>query len=184
MPKPRIVFIGDSIIAGWENLSEVFPELQIYNFGIPGDTSDGVLARLKADCLKWNPQAVVLLIGTNDIFRFGQNAELTLNAIKRILETLLDHDPQLKIILCALMPRERECAEYIRNLNAELKTLTMTKHNITYFDTHALFANKAGTSLPAEFPDGLHPNEIAYHKWGQALRPVLLEIVSPPDSVA
>src|SRR5438876_592948 len=53
---------------GWgEDFSACFPGMKIANRGISGDTSRGVLIRLQEDVLALHPQAVVLLIGTNDL---------------------------------------------------------------------------------------------------------------------
>ena len=63
-----LVFLGDSITQGWgDDFSHWFPEMKIANRGISGDTSRGVLIRLKEDVLSLDPPVVVLLIGTNDL---------------------------------------------------------------------------------------------------------------------
>ncbi|HEU0010688.1 MAG TPA: GDSL-type esterase/lipase family protein, partial [Verrucomicrobiae bacterium] len=62
-----IVLLGDSITQGWgEDFSAWFDGLKIANRGISGDTTRGVLIRLKEDVLALHPRAVVVLIGTND----------------------------------------------------------------------------------------------------------------------
>ena len=63
-----VVFLGDSITQGWgDDLGGVFPGVKVANRGISGDTTRGVLIRLKEDVLDLNPRAVVMLIGTNDL---------------------------------------------------------------------------------------------------------------------
>ena len=63
-----VVFLGDSITQGWgHGLGAVFPGVKVANRGISGDTTRGVLIRLKEDVLDLNPRAVVMLIGTNDL---------------------------------------------------------------------------------------------------------------------
>jgi hypothetical protein len=66
--RGAVVFLGDSITHGWgDDLGGNFPTLKGANRGIGGDTSRGVLVRLREDVLVLRPRAVVLLIGTNDI---------------------------------------------------------------------------------------------------------------------
>src|SRR5260221_10024311 len=66
--RNAVVLLGDSITQGWgEDFSAWFPGLKIANRGISGDTSRGVLIRLHEDVLALDPEAVVLLIGTNDL---------------------------------------------------------------------------------------------------------------------
>src|SRR6188474_674971 len=63
-----LVLLGDSITQGWgEDFTAHFPGIKIANRGISGDTSRGVLIRMDDDVLNLRPQAVVLLIGTNDL---------------------------------------------------------------------------------------------------------------------
>ena len=61
--KGAVVFLGDSITQGWYALANAFPNLKVANRGIGGDTTRGVLYRLKADALDLDPKAIVLLIG-------------------------------------------------------------------------------------------------------------------------
>ncbi|RYD73127.1 MAG: hypothetical protein EOP84_22040, partial [Verrucomicrobiaceae bacterium] len=60
-----VVFLGDSITQGWQSLGKDFPGMKSANRGISGDTTRGVLFRLKEDVIDVHPRAVVLLIGTN-----------------------------------------------------------------------------------------------------------------------
>src|SRR5215471_1248621 len=63
--KGAVVFLGDSITQGWNDLAQTFPDMKVANRGIGGDTTRGVWFRLQDDVLDLDPRAVVLLIGTN-----------------------------------------------------------------------------------------------------------------------
>src|ERR1700722_10010799 len=63
-----LVFLGDSITQGWgDDMGGSFPGVKVANRGISGDTSRGVLIRLKDDVLALHPSGVVILIGCNDL---------------------------------------------------------------------------------------------------------------------
>ena len=63
-----LVFLGDSITQGWgDSMGGSFPGVKVANRGISGDTTRGVLIRLKEDVLSLKPTGIVLLIGTNDL---------------------------------------------------------------------------------------------------------------------
>ena len=66
--RNQIVFIGDSLTDGCM-LDKFYSNLPLatYNRGIGGDTTSGVLKRLKLSLFDINPSKIVLLIGTNDI---------------------------------------------------------------------------------------------------------------------
>src|SRR5207244_3908327 len=99
-----VVFLGDSITQGWGNdVGGAFPGMKVANRGISGDTSRGVLIRLKDDVLALKPAAVVLLIGTNDLEEKAEPETIAGN-LKLILEELKKHDPKMPIVLCQVMP--------------------------------------------------------------------------------
>src|SRR3954469_12707839 len=51
-----LVFLGDSITQGWgDNIGGAFPGAKVANRGISGDTTRGVLIRLKDDVLALKP---------------------------------------------------------------------------------------------------------------------------------
>ncbi len=66
--QKAVVFLGDSITQGWgADFKGKFPGMKLANRGIGGDTTRGMLIRIKEDVLDLNPSAIVLLLGTNDI---------------------------------------------------------------------------------------------------------------------
>ena len=89
-----VVFLGDSITQGWgDDLGGAFPGMKVANRGISGDTTRGVLIRLKDDVLALKPAAVVLLIGTNDLAEKAEPETIAGN-LKLILAELKKHDSE------------------------------------------------------------------------------------------
>src|SRR5262249_41974904 len=114
-----VVFLGDSITQGWGNLSTSFPGVKVANRGIAGDTTRGVLIRLKEDVLDLHPRAVVLLIGTNDLDEQADPETIAAN-LKLILAALKAADPNMPIILCQVFPSsetKNRPADKIKKLN-------------------------------------------------------------------
>jgi lysophospholipase L1-like esterase len=170
-----VVFLGDSITQGWkESLATSFPGVKVANRGISGDTTRGVLLRLREDVLSLNPSAVVLLIGTNDLEENATPWTVAAN-LRLILAALSAHDPALPVVLCAVMPSsatKKRPAFLIRRVNQLLLEATLDQPQVTFLDTWKLFADAQNDALPAEFPDLLHPNTAGYTKFAAALRPV------------
>lgn len=171
-----LVFLGDSITQGWgDDLSPWFPGVHIANRGISGDTSRGVLFRLKEDVLDVHPSGVVLLIGTNDLSD-GARADTITDNVKLILDALKASDPKMPIILCEVFPsspQKQRPPELIKPLNASLLALVKGDPQIRVLDTWTLFANAEGNAKIGEMPDLLHPNKVGNAKWAAALWPVL-----------
>jgi lysophospholipase L1-like esterase len=102
--KPNgIVFVGDSLTQRYP-LNEFFPGLQLYNRGIDGDTTVGVLKRLDLSIFDLKPTIVVLHIGTNDIQVEGLPKETTIANIQQIISTIQTKQPSIHIVLVSLYP--------------------------------------------------------------------------------
>ena len=174
--RGALVFLGDSITQGWGGgLGAAFPGVKVANRGISGDTTRGVLVRLREDVLALDPAAVVLLIGTNDLEE-GAAPEVAAGNLKLILAALESHDPRMPIVLCQVFPSSAEKkrpAAAIKAMNALYLAAVKNDPRVTYLETWPLFADASGDARPGEFPDLLHPNESGYAKWAAALRPVL-----------
>jgi lysophospholipase L1-like esterase len=171
-----LVFLGDSITQGWgEKMGGSFPGVKVANRGISGDTTRGVLIRLKGDVLSLNPSGVVILIGTNDL---GDKAapEVIAGNLKLIIAALKRHNAKMPIILCNTFPSsasKSRPADKIRKVNQLYFAAVKGDAQITVLDTWLLFADANGDAKKAEFPDLLHPNKGGYAKWAAALRPLL-----------
>jgi lysophospholipase L1-like esterase len=170
------VFLGDSITQGWhDDLGGSFPGLKVANRGISGDTSRGVLIRLKEDVLALHPRGVVLLIGTNDLAEKAEPWTVASN-VRSIVDELKKADPKMPVVLCEVMPssaaKNRPTGQ-IRRLNTLLSEAFRDQPQVTMIETWKLFASAQGDAKPEEFPDLLHPNAAGYAKWAAALRPVL-----------
>lgn len=130
--KPRaekdqkaLVFLGDSITQGWgDDFGGAFPGVKTANRGISGDTTRGMLIRLRDDVLALNPSGVVLLMGTNDLEENAEPETIAGN-VKLIIAEIKKHNPKTPIVLCQTFPsseKKKRPAQKIKKLN-ELSTL-------------------------------------------------------------
>jgi lysophospholipase L1-like esterase len=174
--RGAVVFLGDSITQGWGGgLGAAFPGVKVANRGIDGDTTRGVLLRLREDVLSLDPAAVVLLIGTNDLEE-GATPDVIAGNLRLILSALEQHDPRMPIVLCQVFPSsasKKRPSDQIKALNVLYRAAVRNDPRVTLVETWPLFADAAGDAIAGEFPDLLHPNEAGYAKWAAALRPVL-----------
>lgn len=174
--RDALVFLGDSITQGWrDDIGGSFPGVKVANRGISGDTSRGVLIRLKDDVLALKPAGVVLLIGTNDLEEKAE-PEVIAGNMKLILAELKRHNPRMPIILCQVFPSsasKNRPADKIKKLNQLYAAAVKGDAQVTFIETYPLFANAQGDAKKEEFPDLLHPNKAGYAKWAAAIRPVL-----------
>lgn len=174
--QKSLVFLGDSITQGWgDDMGGSFHGVKVANRGISGDTTRGMLIRLKDDVLALNPTGVVLLMGTNDLEEKAEPETIAAN-FKLILEQLKKHNPRMPVILCQVFPSSESKsrpAEKIRKVNELYAAAVKGDPQVTLIETWTLFADDKGNARPEEFPDLLHPNKAGYAKWAAALRPIL-----------
>ena len=176
--KGSVIFLGDSITQGWGSLAKDFPNLKVVNRGISGDTTRGVWYRLPEDVLNLNPQAIVLLIGTNDIGLGGEPDDVASN-VKGILQAIIARYPKIPVIVCKVMPSSaglKRPADKIKILNALVDEIVKGNSQLIRCDTWSIFANENGNAKKEEFKDLLHPNAAGYAKWKGALDPIFAKL--------
>lgn len=170
-----VVFLGDSITQGWGvDFKQAFPGMKLANRGIGGDTTRGMLLRLKEDVLALHPQAVVLLMGTNDI-EVGVPVEAVGRNFRKIVAALKAHDAKMPVVVCRVFPsaaEKKRPKETILAVNEQFAAAVKGDPQFTVLDTYALFADAEGDAPAALFPDRLHLNAAGYAKWASALRPL------------
>jgi lysophospholipase L1-like esterase len=166
-----VVFIGDKLTeaGAW---SEWLPDLDVVNLGHAGDTTADVLDRLD-EVIERRPSAVVLLIGTNDLSHRA-SVEQVVRGTEEILYKLRHELPQTRLVVQSLLPRERERAEDIHEVNIHLRQYAAAPSvKGEYVDLAPVLGDEAGTLRAELTTDGLQLNEAGYEAWLEALRPVL-----------
>jgi len=178
-----LLFVGDSITDWWrlDTLrggekagkavwDQFFAPLKAANFGIAGDTTQGVLWRMQNGELEgFKAKLIVLMLGTNNINR-NPNDEIA-EGNRLIVEEFKKRQPQAKVLVLGIFPRRlggESVSASIKEVNSRLAKLADNKQ-VFYMDIGDKFLAPDGT-LPADvMPDGLHPNEKGYRIWAEAI---------------
>lgn len=178
-----VVFLGDSITAGWGGAKEVweksFSQYKPVNFGIGGDRTQHVLWRIQNGELDGiSPKALVLMIGTNN--SGADPAEGTANGVKKIVETIRQKCPNTKILLLAIFPRGNVVPNPGRTkneaVNAIISKLDDGKH-VFYLDIGKSFLKDDGTFKDDISKDYLHFNANGYQIEADAIKAKLAELM-------
>ena len=183
LSKGQIVFIGDSITDLYP-LDDYYADLDlaVYNRGIGGDTTGGVLNRLAVSVTDLAPSTVVLMIGTNDV-----NGIETVDAIARRYEKILDSLrtslPDTEIYCMSVIPQNEDVESYstvvvknsiarIHELNGRITALCEEK-GLTYLDLYTLLADENDRLIRDYSDDGIHLNAAGFEVWTALLKPYL-----------
>ena len=182
-----LVFLGDSITAGWGGSGKAVWERHYgprnaANFGIGGDKTENVLWRLKNGEIDGiRPKAVVLMIGTNNS-RANSAGEIA-EGIEAIVKTLREALPKTKVLLLGVFPRGEKpgpAREKLAEVNARVGKLD-DGQTVTYLDISRAFLNEDGTISKEVMPDFLHLSRKGYTLWADAIEPTLWKMVDEPS---
>lgn len=171
-----IAFVGDSITnhGDWEAW---FPDREVFNFGVSGDTTDDLIARLEA-VVEAKPASIALLIGTNDLGR-RQSVEHLVRNVEFLLVTLRRELPGTRLLLQSVMPRGREFAEQLADANRHLRQFSSSV-NAQYLDLWPALSSD-GAEIDVRFSDDeLHLTEAGYQAWLAELKPALERLEDAP----
>ncbi|MHB0946559.1 MAG: GDSL-type esterase/lipase family protein [Sedimentisphaerales bacterium] len=179
----NIVFIGDSIMRGWEDVGlqvwdKYYSPRGAVNMGFGGDRTQHVLWRLdNGEIDGISPRLAVVLIGINNIA--DNNAEEIAEGIRAICCRLRTKLPHTRILLLGIFPcgsLELKDAQKISRTNKIIARLS--DNHMTYFlDIGTKFLDKNG-KIPKEImPDQLHPNLRGYELWAQAIEPEIVKLM-------
>lgn len=172
----KYIFIGDSIVAGWD-LEYYFPYLDVVNRGKNGAiTSD-------LESISWSPEmkqtVVISLIGTNDIAYFKGSilSTDTLNEIVSSYKQAILKSFATNFIVISILPRNGTNAaimnQQIMKLNEKLKNMTKEIPNVVFLDIFNYFIGTDG-QLDVNFTvDGIHLNIYGYELLSAKLSEIL-----------
>ncbi|MCT7985825.1 GDSL-type esterase/lipase family protein [Laspinema sp. A4] len=166
-----IIFLGDSLTDSCE-WNEILNHPQIVNRGIMGDTTDGVLERLKP-ILASQPRQIFLMIGINDLARKKDFSGILFN-YQQILATIQQQSPQTEVYIKSVLPvnntlfEKGPSNEMIRNLNTQLQRLSKN-YSYSYIDLHSKLVDENQQLDERYTLDGLHLNGTAYLIWKAAI---------------
>lgn len=183
LSQGQIIFIGDSI-TDFYHLDDHYADLPlaVYNRGIGGDTTFGVLNRLNVSLYNLKPSKVVLMIGINDI-----NSGLMVNYIadnySAILGDIKANLPDTRVLCMSVMPMNDTVLNYgafdldARNaevvaLNERIRALAEDK-GYTYIDLFGAVADDNGKLIGEYSVDGLHLSAAGYAVWTSVVKPYL-----------
>ena len=161
-----VVFLGDSLIERC-NWNELFPDLNVKNRGIGGDTVNGVLVRLNT-VMKTQPKKIFLMVGVNNLMN-GNSVDQIVEDYGRLLDELVElrDEEGVKIYVESILPvgPEMKNASRIildgREVNSRVKEMCADR-DITYIDLTDAFSNE-DLALNSDFGyDGVHINARGY----------------------
>jgi lysophospholipase L1-like esterase len=172
--QARIVFLGDSIADGWSDQpiwDTWFVPRGAVDYGIPADSIEKIHRRaLDGELTGIRPRAIVVVAGTNNL---AADLPPTLaGKLASLLRDLRRHQPQARLILTSLLPRQDGLNERVQSVNALLPAVA-ARHQAIYLNLWPHFAGADGQPRPGLLADINHPSPEGYRVWSDQLCPLL-----------
>ena len=185
LEKGQIIFLGDSI-TDYCPLNDYYGDLskKVYNRGIGGDTTEGVIKRLQVSIYDLEPSKIVLLIGINDMNMKWEDEKILTN-YETILSDFKTKLPNTMVYPLSITPQNKTVETYAgwinaekanikaRELNSEIEKLA-NKYSYTYLDIHSALADSEGYLKKECSADGIHLSTGGFQTWANILKPYLI----------
>ncbi len=178
----KIVFYGDSITEMCDT-DTYYPDLDIVNRGISGDTTAGMLERLENNLLSIEPSTVLFLGGINDVDKNISVEEIT-NNIENIVSQIKTRLPECKVIVQSVYPVNKEKLprylnkvnnrdnDKVHEINQRLPSIC-EKYGCLYIDINKILSDEQGNLNSRYTRDGLHLTKKAYFAISHVITPYI-----------
>ena len=167
-----VVFLGDSLTEGYD-LSTYYPEYNVLNRGIGGDTTFGVEKRLKESVYDANPKITAMLIGAN-------NFDTMLDNYESILIDFKEKTPSMKVILLSLTSMTKDWGknnEKAKKNNIEIEKYA-TKYGYSYVNLYDPLLDTNTNELKLDYTtDGGHLTSQGYEIVTAQIKPVIASLL-------
>ncbi|HOS39249.1 MAG TPA: GDSL-type esterase/lipase family protein [Spirochaetota bacterium] len=181
-----IVAIGDSLTNGWmvrkgyldflgEMLRETYPKAQfkIINRGIPGDTADGGLDRLRGDVIDFDPDCVLVQFALNDMF-MGYPAAQYKNYLQAIIDSLINDTSAETVLVTSVCLGDTRENERANELYEKMEELAR-ENGVSIARVHAHWARAIADGAAFRTlvqSDMVHPTVEGYRLMAEAIMQV------------
>jgi lysophospholipase L1-like esterase len=164
----RIIFIGDSLTEYFDWQSR-FPEYDVINLGIAGETVEGLLGRIDRiiSSIK-NPDCIFIMTGINNIAM--EDFDI-LEPYKKIVSELSSKFKDAVIVVQSILPVNLHWIDnsVIKALNRRLQDITK-EFDAKYLDVFSLFINAHGRMEDGYLlDDGVHLSDVGYDVWAKVV---------------
>jgi lysophospholipase L1-like esterase len=172
-----LVFLGDSIVRDLDTSSMARHTL---NLAIPGDTTAGLLERVRAYGSVRTARGVVIGVGVNDLY-YRPVPEAVAN-YRGILEQVPAGTPVL--VLAALPVDERAQPAFrnadVRRLDEALEALCGERPGCRFVDPSPRLVDGTGNLAPADHDgDGVHLSKVGHDAYWAIINAAVLTTVPP-----
>ncbi len=171
--QDRILLAGSSSVEYWSTAASAFAPLKILNMGI-GSTKVSNWEKLYTSLIvPYDPRAVVLYVGSNDIgdgIYEAAGAE-TARETRRLIQKIQKKLPDTLIFYVSICPslKRSEAWEEIYICNKKMKAYCAERENLYYIDVASYFWIDGEPNPKLYSSDLLHLSKTGYKIWNSVI---------------
>lgn len=171
--KGKILLAGSSYMERWEDAQDALTPFEVLNMGIAGSKADDWMKLSGTLIEPYQPQAVVLCIGDNNMHgsKGSESGSVTAAKVIRVLQRLQQKFPKMKIFYVSVAPTPRcwHVWDDVRECNRRVKNYCKSKENLSFIDVTSRLLKDGKLQKKLYCADRLHLNEEGYQIWGEAI---------------
>ena len=181
--QPVLLVLGDSLVAGHglpqgrafpdvlgQMLKQVGVDVRIINAGVSGDTTAGGLARLDWS-LADNPNAVIIVLGGNDLLR-GLDPAASYSNLDKIIDGFKTSN--VDVLLAGMQAPRNLGADYADEFDAIYQHLAQ-RHKVLLYP---FFLDGVALQPTMNQPDGMHPNNDGVKHIAAQILPIVRSLLN------
>ncbi|MEM7683027.1 MAG: GDSL-type esterase/lipase family protein, partial [Planctomycetota bacterium] len=178
-----VVFVGSSSIRRWEELTLDFADYHVIQRGFGGSQFEQLNGFVNDIVLPYQPSAVVVWSGTNDIASGESSAEV-LADYQQFVSLVHTAQPDVEIFYLGISPTPGRQANQPTETaaNAAIAGAAAADSKLHYIDLPAAFATLnpyADPAFTSKYVDSIHLNRDGYDFWESIIRPEIEAVVAP-----
>lgn len=183
VPQGQVLLTGSSYFENWETSGQDLAPLDTINVGIGGTKIGDQVAYFDRLVMPFNPRAVVVYAGSNDINGipfFSKSGTDVADRVRDYLEHMHDALPDAKLFYVAITeaPIREGVRDEIQTANRLISEFAASTDYLTFIDTAPALLTADGEIDSSLFgPDTLHFNTAGYQKFASAVQPALIAIL-------
>lgn len=174
-PRDAVLFVGSSSIVNWRDLEADMAPIPVVNRGFGGSVTADVVHFFDRVVAPYEPAAIVLYEGDNDLAAGAPPAEVLLHVreLIRLLERRLPGTPML-VLAVKPSPARADIWPAMQRTNELLRDLCERTDGCTFVDITAGMLSGDGAMRGELFvEDRLHMNRDGYVEWANVVRPAV-----------
>ena len=185
-PNDAILLVGSSSIRFWNNSAADLSPLTSINRGFGGSVMNDVIYYFDRIIAKYNPRAIVLYEGDNDL-AWGLTPITILAQFDKLISMIKASLPQARVYVLSIKPSISRSNLWgnAKIVNQGFSDRSAVDEQITHIDVDNYMIQRSGEVREDIFvSDGLHLNLTGYKIWSEVVRSLLTINESPYENLS